>query len=415
MTSTKRIYADHAATTPVREEVLAAMLPHFGQLGFNAGSAYAEGRSARAALDGARERAAALLGAKPREIVFTGGGSESDTLAILGAARAARATEAARSRGAHKTSAAHVITAATEHHAVLHAFDVLRDDGFAVTVLPVDRAGRVDPAGFAAALRPETVLVSLMLVNNELGTIHPVGELARVARARGIIVHTDAVQAPGRVALDVEALGVDLLSLSAHKFYGPKGVGLLYVRSGTPLVPLVVGGGQEHGLRAGTENVAGIAGLARALELAASELPREARRLRALRDRFETAVTGAVPGVRVNAAGAERAPNLSSLAFPEADAATLLVRLDLDGAAVSAGSACAAGSTATSHVLQALDVPDWVRRGTLRFSFGKLTSEEDVERLIMLVVAAAATPSVVRPEVGTSQSGSSRSLSEVRF
>jgi len=391
MTSTKRVYADHAATTPVREEVLAAMLPHFGALGFNAGSAYAEGRAARAALDTARERTAALLGAKPREIVFTGGGSEADTLAIVGAARAARG------RGTH------AITVATEHHAVLHAFDVLRDDGFAVTVLPVDAAGRIDPADFAASLRPDTVLVSLMLVNNELGTIHPVAELARLARARGIVVHTDAVQAPGRVALDVEALGVDLLSLSAHKFYGPKGVGMLYVRSGTPLVPLVVGGGQENGLRAGTENVAGIVGFARALELAVSELPHETRRLRVLRDRFETAVTEAVPGVRVNAASAERVPHLSSLAFPEADATTLLVRLDLDGAAVSAGSACAAGSTEPSHVLRALDVSDWVRRGTLRFSFGKLTSGEDVERLIMLVVAAAAT------------AGSSRHLAEVRF
>jgi cysteine desulfurase len=393
MTSTKRVYADHAATTPVRDEVLAAMLPHFGQLGFNAGSAYAEGRTARAALDAARERTAALLGASPREIVFTGGGSEADTLAILGAARAARA----RGRGTH------AITVATEHHAVLHAFDVMRDDGFAVTVLPVDDAGRIDPTDFTAALRPDTVLVSLMLVNNELGTIHPVAEFARSARARGIVVHTDAVQAPGRVALDVEALGVDLLSLSAHKFYGPKGVGMLYVRSGTPLVPLVVGGGQENGLRAGTENVAGIVGLARALELAVLELPHETRRLRELRDRFETAVTGALPGVRVNAANAERVPHLSSLAFPEADAATLLVRLDLEGAAVSAGSACAAGSTEPSHVLRALDVSDWVRRGTLRFSFGKLTSGEDVERLIKLVVAAAAT------------AGSPRHLSEVRF
>jgi cysteine desulfurase len=392
MTSTKRVYADHAATTPVRDEVLAAMMPHFGQLGFNAGSAYAEGRSARAALDAARDRTAALLGAKPREIVFTGGGSEADTLAILGAARAGRR------RGRH------TITAATEHHAVLHAFDVLRDDGFAVTVLPVDHAGRVDPDVFAAALRPDTVLVSLMLVNNELGTVHPIAELARIARASGAIFHTDAVQAPGRVALDVESLGVDLLSLSAHKFYGPKGVGMLYVRSGTPLVPLVVGGGQENGLRAGTENVAGVVGLARALELAVSELPGEARRLRGLRDRFEAAVMDALPGVVVNAASAGRAPNLSSLAFPETDAGTLLVRLDLDGAAVSAGSACAAGSTAPSHVLEALAVPDWIRRGTLRFSFGKLTSEEDVERLIMLVVAAAATPS-----------GSPRHLSEVRF
>ncbi|MBD5605964.1 MAG: cysteine desulfurase, partial [Candidatus Eremiobacteraeota bacterium] len=256
-----RIYADHAATTPVREEVIAAMLPYLGAHGFNASSMHAEGRAARAALDDARLRVAALLGAKPREIVFTGGGSEADNLAIVGAARANR------SRGRH------VVTAATEHHAVLHAFDRLREEGFDVTVLPVDGDGRVDPAVFEAALRPDTILVSLMLANNELGTLHPIPALARLATARGIAFHTDAVQAAGRVPLDVGALGVDLMTLTAHKFYGPKGVGMLYVRTGTALSPLIVGGGQEAGRRAGTENVSGIVGFARALELAVAELP----------------------------------------------------------------------------------------------------------------------------------------------
>jgi len=400
---TGRIYADHAATTPVRDEVLEAMLPYFGTVGFNASSLHAEGRAARAALDDARARTARLLGAKPREIVFTGGGSEADNLAILGAVRAARG------RGRH------AITAATEHHAVLHAFEVLREEGFDVTVLPVDGDGRIDPAVFAAALRPGTTLVSLMLANNELGTLHPVAELARVARARvpGIVVHTDAVQAPGRLPLDVAALGVDLLSLSSHKFYGPKGVGMLYVRSGTPVASLVVGGGQEHGLRAGTENVAGIVGFARALELAVAELPAETERLRGLRDRFEVAAAAAIPGTRVNGGGAERLPNVSSIAFPDVDGTALLVNFDLAGVAVSAGSACAAGSTEPSHVLNAIGAPAWARAGTLRFSFGKLTSREDVERLSAMLPLLAVRLGVADPDLGTSTSGSPRSFSEV--
>jgi cysteine desulfurase len=400
---TERIYADHAATTPLRDEVLEAMLPHFGTYGFNASSLHAEGRAARSALDDARARTARLLGAKASEIVFTGGGSEADNLAILGAARAARG------RGRH------AITAATEHHAVLHAFEVLREDGFDVTVLPVDGDGRIDPSVFAAAFRPDTTLVSLMLANNELGTLHPIAELARIARARvpGIVVHTDAVQAPGRVPLDVGALGVDLLSLSAHKFYGPKGVGMLYVRRGTPLASLVVGGGQEHGLRAGTENVAGIVGFARAFELAVAELPAETQRLRALRDGFEAAAA-AIPGTRVNGAGADRLPNVSSIAFPDADATALLVNFDLAGVAVSAGSACAAGSTEPSHVLNAIGAPAWARTGTLRFSFGKLTSREDVERLKAMLPLLAVRLGVADPDLGsTSTSGAPRSFSEV--
>jgi len=385
-----RIYADHAATTPVREEVLAAMLPYFDRVGFNASSLHAEGRAARAALDGARASVARLVGAKPREIVFTGGGSEADNLAILGAARARRA------------EGAHVVTAATEHHAVLHATDVLRAEGFDVTVLPVDGAGRVAPDAFAAALRTDTILASIMLANNELGTLQPVAELARLARARGVLFHTDAVQAPGRVPLNVEELGVDLLALSAHKFYGPKGVGALYVRAGTPLTPLVVGGGQEAGLRAGTENVAGIVGFARAFELAAGEFPVEALRLRGLRDRFERELAGALPGVRVNGGEAPRLPNVSSIAFDGVDAPTLLVRLDLEGVAASAGSACAAGSVEPSHVIAALAAPSWVETGTVRFSFGKLTMRQDVERLASMVPRAVGALRVAGVELGTS-------------
>jgi cysteine desulfurase len=397
-----RIYADHAATTPVRAEVIEAMIPYLGANGFNASSPYAEGRAARAALDDARRRVAGVLGAKPREIVFTGGASEADNLAIIGAARAARA------RGNH------IVTAASEHHAVLHAVERLREDGFEVTVLDVDRDGRVDPAAYRASLREGTILAALMLANNELGTIHPISAFAAEARERGILFHCDAVQAPGRLALDVAELGVDLLAISAHKFYGPKGVGVLYVREGTPLAPLVVGGGQEFGLRAGTENVSGIVGLARALELAAAELPAESVRLARMRDGFERAIRAAEPDARFNASGAPRLPNLSSIAFPGLDAATILVNLDLAGVAVSAGSACAAGATTSSHVLRAIGAPLRERSGTLRFSFGRLSSEQDVERLQTMVPGILAQVRVAAPDLGTIATGSPARLSEVR-
>lgn len=398
-----RIYLDHAASTPVRDEVVAAMAPYFGALGFNASSPHAEGRVARAALEAARTSVARLLGAGAREIVFTGGGSEADNLAILGAARARR------------SEGRHVVTAATEHHAVLHAVDVLRDDGFAVSVLPVDAEGRVSPAEFAAALRPGTILASVMLANNELGTLAPIAELSALARARGVTFHCDAVQAPGRIPLDVRALGADLVSLSSHKFYGPKGVGALYVRAGTPLVPLIVGGGQETGLRAGTENVAGIVGFARALEFAVAELPGERVRLAAMRDRFEAELVRRLPGVTINAANVRRLPNLSSVTFAGAPANELLVRLDLAGVAVSAGSACAAGSTQASHVLAALGIPPAAQRETLRFSFGKLVQSADVEPALELVIDATRALRVASGELGTMPIGAYANRTGVQF
>jgi cysteine desulfurase len=396
---TGRIYLDHAATTPVRDEVLAAMLPYFGEAGFNASSLHAEGRRARAGLDGARARVAGLLGAKPREIVFTGGGSESDNLAILGAARA--------------RDARHIVSASTEHHAVLHALDVLRAEGREVTLLPVDSDGRISLDEFRAALRADTGLVTLMLANNELGTVHPIAELAALARQRGILFHTDAVQAPGRLRLDVAELGVDLLTLSAHKFYGPKGAGVLYVREGTPLVPLVVGGGQEAGLRAGTENVAGIVGLSTALELAVRELPVEAPRLAALRDRFEEAILREVPDSRINSAGASRLPNLSSVAFDGLPSPEVLARLDLEGIAVSAGSACAAGAVEASHVLLAIGAPTWVANGTIRFSFGRLTGEEETSDLCRRLPGILEKMREPARFLGTNAVGLTRGRSEV--
>jgi cysteine desulfurase len=367
-----RIYLDYAATTPARPEVVAAMLPLLGAGGSNPSSIHAEGRAARAALDEARVAIAGVLGAKPREIVFTGGGSESIGLALVGAARAAGRV-------------GHIVTSAAEHHAVLRAVDVLEADGWKVTRLGVDARGLVDPAAFAAALRPDTVLASLMLANNELGTIAPIAELAAIARRAGVLFHTDAIAAAALLDLDVASLGVDLLSIAGHKFYGPQGVGALYVRSGTPVAAQIVGGGQENGLRAGTENVAAIVGFARAVELARDERATLASRLEALRDRLEAGVAAALPDIRINAVDGPRLPSVSSIAFPDISAPALLIRLDLEGIAASAGSACAAGSLEPSHVIAALGLPDPYRSGTVRFSLGRATTGVEIDRVVAII------------------------------
>ncbi len=398
-----RIYADHAATTPMREEAIAAMLPYLASVGFNPSSAHAEGRAAHAALDDARDRVARALGARPREIVFTGGGSESDNVALIGAVRAARPYGRER---------AHVVTVATEHHAVLHAVEALAAEGVETTVLPVDRAGRVDPETFAAALRPHTVLASVMLANNETGTLAPIAELAALARDRGVLFHTDAVQAAGRVEIDVGALGVDLLTLAGHKFYGPKGTGVLYVRDGTPVAPLVHGGGQESGLRAGTENVACIVAFARALELAVAERPEETARLARLRDRFEARVAAEIAGVHINARYGPRLPNIASIAFDGVTSIELLASLDLAGVAVSAGSACAAGAVEPSHVIRALGGPAFAQTGTIRFSFGKLTNEPDIEMLARKTAFSVAALRVVTSDLGMGNTVSTTTFSE---
>jgi cysteine desulfurase len=380
-----RIYLDHAATTTVRPEVLEAMLPLLGA-GYNPSSIHAEGRAARAALDAARATVARILGAAPREIVFTGSGTEADVLAVVGAARA----RAERGR--------HVVTTAIEHHAVLHAVDLLEAEGWEVTRLPVDERGLVDPAAFAAALSPRTTLASVMLANNEIGVVQPVAELARVARAAGVLFHTDAVQAAGWLPLDVDALGVDLLSLSSHKFSGPKGVGVLYVRRGTPLAAQIVGGGQEHGLRSGTENLAGIAGCARALELAEAERAAAVARVAALRDCLERGILALIPDVLVNGAGAPRLPNNLSAAFADVPSDALLIRLDLEGIAASAGSACAAGSLEPSHVAAAIGLAPRYRLGVIRFSLGRTTTQaevDDVLRRLPAVLEGIRAPATV--------------------
>ncbi len=323
-------------------------------------------------LDDARDRVAAALGAKRGEIVFTASGTESDNQAILGAARALR-------------HPGHVIASAIEHHAVLAALEQLKSEGFDTALLPVASDGTVWPEAFAQTLRSDTLLASIMYVNNEIGTVQPIAELARIARRRGVIFHCDAIQAPSWLPIDVAELGVDLLSLSAHKFGGPKGVGVLYVREGVGLMPLVYGGGQESGRRAGTENVAGAAALAVALELASAERAEKSPRVAALRDRLEEGIRSNVPDLRLNGAAGPRSAHIANVSFAGVDSAALLIALDLAGVAVSAGSACTSGVLEPSHVLGALGLdPAWLR-GAIRFSLGSATTPLEVERTVSLL------------------------------
>lgn len=375
---TNRLYLDYAATTPVREEVLAAMMPFFAQSGYNASSVHMEGRAAKAALDDARERVARVLKCKAKEVVFTGGGSEADTLAILGTARAARSGR----KG--------LVSLPTEHHAVLHALDAAADEGFEPAIVPVDSNGLASEDLLARAVGEQTLLVTVMLANNELGVVQPVAALADRARRAGALFHTDAVQAAQYLDVDVQALGVDLMSLAAHKFYGPKGIGVLYVRQGTPIKPLIHGGSQEFGKRAGTENVAAAVGLATALELAAAERDEAAARVRSVRDAFEQRILARIPDVRINGSGAPRTPHVSNISILGVDSEQLLMRLDLDGVAVSAGSACASGAIEPSHVIAALHLAEEWTRGVLRFSFGRSAVPGEAERAAEILEQAVA-------------------------
>ncbi|HEV7215077.1 MAG TPA: cysteine desulfurase family protein [Chloroflexota bacterium] len=364
------IYLDHAATTPIRPEVLAAMLPHLQSGWANPSSNYEPGRAARGALEDARANVADCLGAQPAEIVFTGGGSESNNLAIKGVASAAGPGR-------------HIVTTAIEHHAVLHACQYLEArQGYTVSYLPVDGQGLVDPEGVAAAITPNTVIVSVMLANNEVGTIEPVVEIGGLLRPRGVLLHTDAVQAVGMLPVDVGDLNVDLLTISAHKFGGPKGVGALYVRRGTAVDALVHGGGQEFGLRAGTESVAQAVGLATALRLAVSEREARAVALQALRNRLIAGVLATVPDAFLTGHPERRLPGNASFCFPKVEGETVLIELDARGICASAGSACSAGSTEPSHVLQAMQIPAAYIRGALRLTLGADNTEAQVDEVI---------------------------------
>jgi cysteine desulfurase len=370
-----RIYFDNNATTPVDPEVLSAMLPFFAETYGNASSIHTFGQQARAAVEHAREQVAKLLGARAAEIVFTSGGTESDNLAILGIVRAAP--------GERK----HVITSAIEHHAVLNTCQALEAENVEVTYLPVSGAGVIDPAAVRDALRPHTVLISVMIANNELGTIQPIEEIGRIAAEAEVWFHTDAVQAVGKVPIDVAHLGVDLLSISGHKIYAPKGVGALYVRSGTRLAAQAFGGHHERDRRPGTENVPGIVALGKAAELALAKLPTEPARLAALRDRFEKAILDRVPATRVNGAGAARVANTTNITFSFIEGESLVIALDLQGIACSTGAACSSGAIEPSHVLTAIGLAPPEARASLRFSLGRTTTAEDVDRAIAVVPA----------------------------
>lgn len=371
-----QIYLDHAATTLVDPAVVAAMLPHWSAGWGNPSSLYAAGRAARAAIDDSRAAVARVLGCTPNEIVFTGGGTEGDNLALKGVIDAARA-------GGQPT---HLITTATEHHAVLHAADYLERFGTVVTRLPVDAEGVEDPAAVAAAIRPETRLISVMYANNEIGAIQPIARIAEIARRHSIPFHTDAVQAAGSLSLDVRDLGVDLLSIAAHKFYGPKGVGALYIRNGTPILYQQQGGPQEGDRRGGTENVAGIVGLATALTRAEVELPAYNAHCRALRDRLIDGILTTIPDSRLNGPRDQRRlANNVNVAFAGVEGESLIIALDLAGIAASSGSACTTGATEPSHVLRAIGIPDAWINGSLRLTVGRDNTAAEIDIVLTLL------------------------------
>jgi cysteine desulfurase len=376
------IYLDHAATTPVDPAVLEAMLPYFSERYGNPSSMYGLGQASRAALDQARLRCARVLGCDPGEIVFTSGATESDNLALRGVAWAARIAH--QGRGA----APHIVTSSIEHHAVLHTAQSLERQGFSATYAAPDERGIIDPVDIVAALRPETCLISLMYANNESGAIQPVRQVAEIARERGILLHTDAVQAAGMLPLNVDELGVDLLSLSAHKFYGPKGVGLLYVRRGSAIDFQQQGGSQEQGRRGGTENVPGIVGLGLALERAEEGRDAKAEHCRTLRDWMMREVLAAIPDATVNGPldPALRLPNNFNVAIPGVDGETVLLTLDMAGIAASAGSACTTGNTEPSHVLLAMGLSAEACRSSLRFTVGRSNDESQIGRAVRALV-----------------------------
>jgi cysteine desulfurase len=365
----RRYYFDHNATTPVADEVLEAMLPYLRANYGNASSIHTFGQDAKAGVEHARRQVAALLNAKPGEIVFTSGGTEADNLAILGAVQAAPGTRK------------HVITSTIEHPAVLNTCRALEHEGVDVTYLRVGSSGVVSPDDVRAALRPETVLISIMHANNELGTVQPIAEIARIARAAGVLFHSDGVQSCGKLATDVAQLGVDLFTLSAHKIYGPKGAGALYVRKGMKLEAIQHGGHHEKDRRPGTENVPGIVGLGQAAEFVQRRFAVETERLTVLRDGFEQNVAERIEHVSINAKDSPRVPNTSNIFFDYLEGEAMVIALDLKGMAVSSGAACSSGSVEPSHVLTAIGLSRERARSCLRFSFGKDNSEEQIDAL----------------------------------
>jgi cysteine desulfurase len=408
-----RVYLDFNATTPVEPEVLDAMLPYFSAEFANAASIHTPGQRARAAVETAREQVAALIGARPQEIVFTSGGTESDNHAIFGLVNPLVSQpfpnldkkDEFPPRRHTLSQHRHIITTAIEHEAVLNTCQALEKDGVQVTYLPVDDQGRVDPGAVRHAIQtgrsnpkvfsrtappPETTLITIMHANNELGTVQPLEEIGCIAKEADIYFHTDAVQSVGKIPVDVNALQVDLLSLSGHKFYAPKGIGALYVRGGTRLRQLLYGGHHQRGFRPGTENVAGIVGLGEAAELARRSLAEDARRISALRDKLQQGLLQRVPQSHVNAGAATRTPNTTNLVFPGIEGEALLIALDLKGLACSTGAACSSGAVEPSHVLTAIGLPPEGARASLRFSLGRHTTPADIDFALNVVPAAVA-------------------------
>jgi len=370
----RTVYLDHAATTAVDPRVLEVMLPYWTQKYGNPSSIYAQGREAHKALDESRSKVASILGCKPEEIIFTSCGTESDNLAIRGVALASR------------KKGNHIITTPIEHHAVGHTVEQLEKHfGMEVTYVPVDQYGMVNPDDVGRAIKDTTILVSVMYANNEIGTIEPIAEIGKICKAKGIPFHTDAVQAGGALDLNVDALNVDLMSLSAHKFYGPKGVGILYLRRNTPYISTLTGGAQERNRRAGTENVAYIVGLARALELAYEHLESNNQRIAALRDRLIQGILSSIPYCRLTGHPTQRLPNSASFVFEFVEGESILLNLDMAGVAASSGSACTSASLEPSHVLLACGLPHEVAHGSLRLTLGKENTEEDIDYVLSIL------------------------------
>jgi cysteine desulfurase len=381
----RRVYLDNNATTPLAPEVFEAMKPYWLEDYGNASSIHWYGQRAKAAMETAREQVARLLNSRPGEIVFTSGGTEADNAALVGVVEAARA------------ETKHIITTAIEHHAVLHTAQALEKRGVSVTYVRVGSSGVVDPADIARAIRPETVLISVIHANNELGTIQPLEEIGRLARQHDICFHTDAVQSVGKIPVDVEKLDVDLLSLSAHKLYGPKGVGALYIRKGTVLRPLLHGGHHERDRRPGTENVPGIVGLGKAAELAQGLMAEDATRLANLRDRLEESLLSRVPLVTVNGDRQRRLPATSNLSFAFIEGEGFVIAMDLRGIACSTGAACSSGSLEPSHVLSAIGKTPGQARASIRFSLGRFNTPEDIDYALEIVPAVAEQLRAVSP------------------
>lgn len=368
------IYVDHAATTYTKKEVLDEMMPYFTEKFGNGSSIHSKGREAKKAIEDSREKVAASIGASPKEIYFTGGGTEADNWAVRGVAYANRA------------KGNHIITSSIEHHAILHTCQALQKEGFEVTYLPVDQYGLISLEDLKNAITDKTILITIMFANNEIGTIEPIVDIGKIAKEKGVIFHTDAVQAIGNIKIDVNSLNIDLLSASGHKLYGPKGIGFLYIRQGVKISNLIYGGGQERGKRASTENVPGIVGLAKALELADSNIEKYNLKLIKLRDKLINEVMEKIPYTRLNGHSEYRLPGNANFSFEFIEGESLLLMLDMKGICASSGSACTSGSLDPSHVLLAIGLPHEIAHGSLRVTFGENNNEEDVDYIVKNII-----------------------------